>query len=109
MQRNRIRQRRDTDGIMALYPWDKVFFDYMRGRVYFEGNKDSRLPEIFNRAASSSMPMATDCKIMTVLPGTPGALAGLQTGDVITSVNGETPADDINQPVFSSRLTLNSI
>lgn len=46
---------------------------------------------------------------MTVLPGTPGALAGLQTGDVITSVNGETPADDINQPVFSTRLRLNSI
>jgi S1-C subfamily serine protease len=82
----------------------------MRGPVYFEGNKDSRLPEIFNRAGFIFDAHGHGLQIMTVLPGTPGALlAGLQTGDVITSVNGETPADDINQPVFSSRLALNSI
>jgi S1-C subfamily serine protease len=72
----------------------------MRGPVYFEGNKDSRLPKIFNRAGFIFDANGHGLQIMTVLPGTPGALAGLQTGDVITSVNGETPADDINQPVF---------
>lgn len=52
-----IRQRRDTDGIMALYPWDKVFLGAsMKSSIacaagsISRGTKTPRLPEIFNRA-----------------------------------------------------------
>ena len=37
---------------------------------------------------------------MTVLPGSPGAQAGLETGDVITAINGKVPGDEMNQPAF---------
>ena len=37
---------------------------------------------------------------MTVLPGGPGALAGVATGDVITAINGKVPSDEVNQPAF---------
>jgi putative serine protease PepD len=37
---------------------------------------------------------------MTVLPGGPGAQAGLQTGDVITAIDGKQPSDEVNSPPF---------
>jgi putative serine protease PepD len=37
---------------------------------------------------------------MTVLPGGPGAQAGVKTGDVITAINGKAPSDEVNQPAF---------
>jgi S1-C subfamily serine protease len=37
---------------------------------------------------------------MTVLPGSPGAQAGIETGDVITAINGKVPSYDMNQPAF---------
>ena len=38
--------------------------------------------------------------MMTVLPGSPGAQAGIETGDVITAIDGKTPDNETNQPVF---------
>jgi S1-C subfamily serine protease len=37
---------------------------------------------------------------MTVLPGSPGAQAGLQTGDVITAIDAKQPSDEVNSPPF---------
>jgi C-terminal processing protease CtpA/Prc len=37
---------------------------------------------------------------MTVLPDSPGAQAGVETGDLITAIDGKTPSDEMNQPAF---------
>ena len=37
---------------------------------------------------------------MTVLPGGPGPQARVETGDVITAINGKAPSDEMNQPAF---------
>jgi S1-C subfamily serine protease len=37
---------------------------------------------------------------MTVLPGSPGAQAGIETGDVITAIDHKTLDDEVNQPAF---------
>jgi putative serine protease PepD len=39
-------------------------------------------------------------EVMTVLPGGPGAQAGLQAGDVITAIDGKAPGDEVNSPPF---------
>jgi hypothetical protein len=75
-------------------------FDCMRGQLYFEKTKKSDQSEIFNRAGLIFDSFGHGLQVMTVLPGTPGAQAGLQTGDVITAINGKIPADDIHQPAF---------
>jgi len=75
-------------------------FDCMRGVVYFETTARSNQPEIFNRAGLIFDSFGNGLQVMTVLPGSPAATAGLQTGDVITAINGETPSDDMKQPAF---------
>jgi C-terminal processing protease CtpA/Prc len=37
---------------------------------------------------------------MTVLPDSPGAQAGVETGDLITAIDGKAPGDEMNQPAF---------
>jgi hypothetical protein len=75
-------------------------FDCMRGQVYFETTKDSAQPEVFNRAGLIFDSFGHGLQAMTVLPDSPGAQAGLETGDVITAINGKAPSDEMNQPVF---------
>jgi hypothetical protein len=75
-------------------------FDCMRGQVYFETTKDSAQPEVFNRAGLIFDSFGHGLQAMTVLPGSPGAQAGLETGDVITAIDGKAPSDDMNQPAF---------
>lgn len=75
-------------------------FDCMRGQVYFERTKDSAQPEVFNRAGLIFDSFGHGLQVMTVLPGSPGAQAGVETGDVITAIDGKTPDDDMNQPAF---------
>jgi Aspartyl protease/PDZ domain len=75
-------------------------FDCMRGQVYFETTKDSALPEVFNRAGLIFDSFGHGLQAMTVLPGSPGAQAGLETGDVITAIDGKVPDDEMNQPAF---------
>ncbi len=75
-------------------------FDCMRGQVYFEATKDSAQREVFNRAGLIFDSFGHGLQAMTVLPGSPGAQAGVETGDVITAINGEAPSDEMNQPAF---------
>lgn len=75
-------------------------FDCMRGQVYFEHTKSSASPEVFNRAGLIFDSFGQGLQVMTVLPNSPGAHAGIETGDVITAIDGKEPNDDENQPVF---------
>jgi Aspartyl protease/PDZ domain len=75
-------------------------FDCMHGQVYFETTKDSAQPEVFNRAGLIFDSFGHGLQAMTVLPDSPGAQAGLETGDVITAIDGKAPSDEMNQPAF---------
>jgi S1-C subfamily serine protease len=75
-------------------------FDCIRGQVYFETTKDSAQPEVFNRAGFIFDSFGHGLQVMTVLPESPGAQAGVETGDVITAIDGKTPDDEMNQPAF---------
>jgi hypothetical protein len=75
-------------------------FDCMRGKVYFETTRESGQPEVFNRAGFIFDSFGHGLQVMTVLPGSPGARAGVETGDVITAIDGNIPSDDTNQPAF---------
>jgi hypothetical protein len=75
-------------------------FDCMRGQVFFETTKDSAQPEVFNRAGLIFDSFGHGLQAMTVLPGSPSARAGVETGDVITAINGKAPTDEVNQPAF---------
>jgi hypothetical protein len=75
-------------------------FDCMRGRVYFEKTKDSAQPEVFNRAGLIFDSFGHGLEVMTILPGSPGARAGLETGDAIIAIDGKRPDDEMNQPAF---------
>jgi S1-C subfamily serine protease len=72
----------------------------MRGQVYFETTKDSAQREVFNRAGLIFDSFGHGLQAMTVLPDSPGAQAGLETGDVITAIDGKAPSDEMNQPAF---------
>ena len=72
----------------------------MRGQVYFETTKDSAQREVFNRAGLIFDSFGHGLQAMTVLPDSPGAQAGLETGDVITAIDGKAPSDEVNQPAF---------
>lgn len=75
-------------------------FDCMRGKLYFEKTKKSDQAEVFNRAGLIFDSFGHGLQVMTVLPGSPGAEAGLQKDDIITAVDGKIPADDVHQPAF---------
>lgn len=75
-------------------------FDCMHGRVYFETTKASDAPEVFNRAGLIFDSFGRGLQVMTVLPGSPGAQAGVEVGDLITTIDGKTPSDEMNQPAF---------
>jgi len=75
-------------------------FDCMRGEIYFEKTKISDRPEVFNGAGLIFDSFGHGLQVMTVLPGGPGAQAGLQTDDVITAIDGKQPSDEVNSPPF---------
>ena len=94
--------KREIDGNIGediLSHFTEVF-DCMHGQVYFETTKESTQPEVFNRAGLLFDSFGHGLEVMTVLPGSPGAQAGIQTGDVITAIDGKTPDDEMNQPAF---------
>ena len=75
-------------------------FDCIHGQVFFETTTRSTAPEIFNGAGLIFESFGHGLEIMTVLPDSPAARAGLQPGDTVTTINGKTPTDDTNQPDF---------
>lgn len=94
--------KRDLDGNIGqdiLGHFSEVF-DCIHGKVYFETTKESTQPEVFNRAGFIFDTFGHGLEVMTVLPGSPGAQAGIETGDVITAINGKAPDDETNQPAF---------
>lgn len=105
--------KRDFDGNIGqdvLRHFTEVF-DLPHRRVYFEQTSASTQPEVFNRAGLIFDSFGHGLQIMTVLPGSPAAQAGLVEGDIITAINGHTPTDEMNQPAFlrrpGTRLRLN--
>jgi C-terminal processing protease CtpA/Prc len=72
----------------------------MRGHLYLEKNANWGKPGVFNRAGIVIDPIEQGQKVMTVLPGSPGDVAGLAVGDVITGIDGQPPGDDSEEPAF---------
>ncbi|MGB0051386.1 MAG: aspartyl protease family protein, partial [Terracidiphilus sp.] len=94
--------KRELDGNIGqdiLSHFTEVF-DCMHGQVYFETTKESAQPEVFNRAGLLFDSFGHGLEVMTVLPGSPGAQAGIKTGDVIAAIDGKAPDDEMNQPAF---------
>jgi|GEM_PF-1709464 len=94
--------KNDLAGLMGqdiLRHFTEVF-DCVRGKVYFETTKESARQEVFNRAGLVFDSFGHGLQVMTVLPGSPGAQAGIETGDLITGIDGKMPDDEINQPAF---------
>jgi len=94
--------KRELDGNIGqniLNHFTEVF-DCMHGQVYFEATKKSTEPEVFNRAGLIFDSFGHGLEVMTVLPGSAGAEAGIEAGDVIAAIDGKAPDDKINQPAF---------
>ena len=78
-----------------------VIFDYPHGKMYLEKNSNYGDPDIFNRAGLVFDPDPDHLAIKTVVPGSPGAAAGLKQDDVITAIDGRPPTDDTLQSAFT--------
>lgn len=78
-----------------------ITVDCMRSVMYLEKNANWDKPEIFNRAGLILDPDDGVDNVMTVLDGSPAEAAGIKPGDVITSIDGQPPEDDPNDPVFN--------
>jgi Aspartyl protease/PDZ domain len=87
-------------GLRVLRQFNLVF-DSPHGKMYLEKNANYGKPDIFNRAGLLLDLNADNLKIMTVVPGSPGARAGLKQDDVITQIDGKTPTDDTMQSAFT--------
>ncbi len=77
-----------------------VIFDCMRGPLYLEKNANWDKVDVFNRAGIVIDPMEQGQRVMTVLPESPGDVAGLAVGDIITGIDGQPPGDDAEEPAF---------
>jgi hypothetical protein len=75
-------------------------FDCMHSQVIFETSKNSSQPEVFSRAGLIFDSSGHGLEIMTVLPGSPGAKAGLKVGDIVAEIDGRTTPDEVNPPAF---------
>ncbi len=77
-----------------------IIFDVPHGEMYLEKNAAYGKPDVFNRAGLMLNYEPDNLKIMTVVPGGPGARAGLQAEDMITGIDGKSPTDDTIQSAF---------
>ncbi len=77
-----------------------LIFDGPHGKMYLEKNANYGKPDTFNRAGVMLNYDPDNLKIMSVVPGSPGAKAGLKEEDVITQIEGKPPTDDTMQSAF---------
>lgn len=78
-----------------------LIFDGPHGKMYLEKNANYGKPDIFNRAGLMLDNDSDHLKIKTVVPGGPGAKAGLAEEDVITEIDGQPPTDETMQAAFT--------
>jgi Aspartyl protease/PDZ domain len=86
-------------GVRVLRQFN-VTFDGPHGKMYLEKNANYGKPDVFNRAGLMLNNNPDKLEIMTVVPGGPGAKAGLKEQDVITQIDGKPPTDDTMQNAF---------
>jgi hypothetical protein len=77
-----------------------VTFDYNGAAMYLEPNSTWGKPQVFNRAGLIADPNPGGEEVMTILPNSPAAAAGLQAGDLITRIDNRAPADTPDDPAF---------
>jgi hypothetical protein len=77
-----------------------VVFDYPHGKMYLEKNSSYGKPDVFNRAGLMLDLDPDNLTIKTVIPGGPGAKAGLHEDDVITQIDGVAPTDETMVSAF---------
>ncbi|MGA8085955.1 MAG: aspartyl protease family protein [Terracidiphilus sp.] len=70
-----------------------IVFDGPEGKMYLEKNANYGKPDVFNRVGLMLDDYPEHLTIKTVLPGSPGARAGLKEEDVITKIDGKPPTD----------------
>ena len=70
-----------------------LLFDCPNGRLYMEPSASYNKPDIFNRAGLVIDADQEQARIMMVIPHSPAAKAGLETGDIITQIDGVAPTD----------------
>lgn len=78
-----------------------VIFDEPHGKMYLEKNASFGKRDIFNRAGLLLDFNSDNLKIKFVIPGSPGARAGLKQEDVITRIKGKAPTDETMQSAFT--------
>ena len=79
-------------------------FDYIRQRIILEPNKRYGERDVFNRAGVRLKREGAAWSVTTVYPGTPAAEAGIKQGDIVSRIDGETPAT-LDAGGLSAKLT----
>jgi hypothetical protein len=79
-------------GIRILRQFN-IVFDGPHGKMYLEKNPNYGKHDILNRAGLLLDDFSEHLTVKTVIPGSPGAKAGLKQEDVITQIDGKPPTD----------------
>jgi len=75
-----------------------VTFDAIHQKLFLEKNADYSRPDVYNRAGLVLELVPQGDKVLNVFAGGPAAAAGIEVGDVITSIDGYVASD----PAFST-------
>jgi hypothetical protein len=78
-----------------------ILFDGPHGKMYLEKNAHYGKPDVFNRAGLVLDDIPEHLTIKTVIPGSPGAKAGLKEEDIITQIDGKPPTDTTMVTAFT--------
>ncbi|HEX5275569.1 MAG TPA: aspartyl protease family protein [Candidatus Rubrimentiphilum sp.] len=70
-----------------------VTLDVPDSKLYLLPNATFSTPFVYNRAGLSVLPQGAQWSVASVVPGSPAAQAGIMAGDVVISVNGQSPSD----------------
>jgi hypothetical protein len=78
-----------------------VTVDCQHAMMYLEKNPGWNKPGAFNRTGMLVDFNQDSDEVKTVFPGSPADAAGLKRGDRIVKINGKTPSNDPNDPLFT--------